>query len=313
MSVAELYQRSYQETLSIVETGGGVDLVFTSPPYCDARTYGEDISWEFKDYQDLGDCIFRALKPGGHCLFNVDAPVRAWRSGMGTERGLMPWRILLDWADRVGFRVVDRLAFARMGLPGAYTGRFRNDWEPLFWFQRPGEGYFDKIPLAGEAAAGNPGITSSRRSDGTLALRIASGWAVEENKKHRGTLWDYGAVGKGQSGAPDIENLNHPARFPLRLAMDVVACFSPPGGTVCDPFLGGGTTMVAALCQERNFTGGDLYGNDEGKSWVECAAEVGVERFGSGNLALFGMEDQHRLRVHFPDREVCYLGDSEDG
>ena len=314
MARADLYQSGYQETLQQVADVGGADLVFTSPPYCDARTYGEDISWGFEDYQELGDCIFQALKPGGHCLFNVDAPVRAWRPGMGTERGLMPWRILLDWADRVGFRVVDRLAFSRMGLPGAYAGRFRNDWEPLFWFQRPGaKGYFDKRVLAERASSGNPGMASSRRSDGTLSPRKATGWAVKEGKKHRGALWDYGAVGKGHSGGTDIEGLNHPARFPLRLAMDVVGCFSAPGSLVCDPFLGGGTTMVAALFQERSFMGGDMFGNDGGKLWVECAAEIAVDRFGSKDLALFGLEDSHSLRVVYQDREVWYMGNTDDG
>ena len=50
--------------------------------------------------------------------------------------------------DVVGFRVPDRLAFGRHGLPGAYPGRFRNDWEPLLWLQKPGaDGYLDRWPL----------------------------------------------------------------------------------------------------------------------------------------------------------------------
>lgn len=38
----------------------------------------------------------------------------------------------------------------------------------------------------------------------------------------------------------------------------LVASFSEPGETVCDPFLGGGTTAVAALSQARNFVGADV-------------------------------------------------------
>ena len=312
MATAHLFQLGFQDTLEEVSRMGGADLIFTSPPYCDARTYGEDISWNFQDYQELGDSIFQALKPGGHCLFNVDAPIREWRPGMGSERGFMPWRIMLDWAERVGFRVVERLAFARMGLPGAYVGRFRNDWEPLFWFQRPGgEGYFDKVPLAGDAVAGHAWSCRSRRSDGTMYVRIASGWAVEEGKKHRGTLWDYGVVGKGHTGASDIEDINHPARFPYRLALDVVQCFCPPEGLVCDPFLGGGTSLVASLFLGRNFVGGDLFGDSDGVPWIEQAARVAEGRFGSGGLALFGMEDMHNLRLVFPDREEWRLGSPE--
>ena len=40
----------------------------------------------------------------------------------------------------------------------------------------------------------------------------------------------------------------------------LVASFSQPGDIVCDPFLGGGTTAVAALAQTRRFIGADIDG-----------------------------------------------------
>lgn len=135
---ATLHHGDYRETLALC--GGAADLVLTSPPYVDARDYGAGVSWDLTDYAALGDAVFAALRPGGWALINVDARVAAWRPEMGSERGLQPWRILLDYADRVGFRVPDRLAFGRLGTPGEYAGRFRNDWEPLLWFQRPGGG-----------------------------------------------------------------------------------------------------------------------------------------------------------------------------
>jgi DNA modification methylase len=38
----------------------------------------------------------------------------------------------------------------------------------------------------------------------------------------------------------------------------LVKTFSQPGDVVCDPFLGGGTTAVAALANSRRFTGCDI-------------------------------------------------------
>lgn len=38
-----------RETLHDVASAGGCDLVLTSPPYDDARTYGNDVSWTFAD------------------------------------------------------------------------------------------------------------------------------------------------------------------------------------------------------------------------------------------------------------------------
>lgn len=300
MAKATVYEADYRVTLGAVEEAGGCHLVVTSPPYCDARTYGNDVSWTLDDYRELGDRLFATLRPGGHCLLNLDAPVRQWRKGMGTERGFHPWKIMLDWAERVGFRVPDRLAFVRHGVPGAYRGRFRNDWEPLFWFQRPGEpGHFDKEAIASESRFGEVqgSLVSNRRVDGSLSYRRPSGWAVENAMTHRGTVWDYGAVGNKMSGAPDVEDAGHPARFPFRLASDAVLCFSPPTGLVCDPFLGGGTTLVAALQNGRDFIGGDRYAREDGTPWAEVAAGVADERYGAGAMAMFGLEDAHDVTL----------------
>lgn len=299
MSNAVLYHADFQDTLKQAQDKGGVDLVVTSPPYCDARTYGASVNWTMADYNRLGDAIFQALKPGGHCLLNMDSPVRKWREGFGSERGFHPWKVMLDWAERVGFRVPDRLCFSRFGSPGEYSGRFRNDWEPLLWFQKPGAvGIFNKHVLAEQAKYPKIHNTSSRRHDGSLRVRYMSGWATEKGLKHRGTLWDYSAVGNGQTGAADLETSDHPARFPFRLVSDIVQCFSNPGSVVCDPFLGSGTSLIASLHHGRDFIGGDLLSRDkDNKPWVNVAAEIAEGRFGAGDLAMFGNPDLHNLTV----------------
>lgn len=48
------------------------------------------------------------------------------------------------------------------------------------------------------------------------------------------------------------------APFPLELPTFFVKSFAPPGGTVCDPFSGSGTTMEAAIGNGRNFIGCDI-------------------------------------------------------
>lgn len=254
---------------------GGVDLVLTSPPYDAARTYGHGVSFTFEDYQALGDGILSALKPGGQALVNLSGPVRDSPRG-GTERSLTPWRVLLDWVDRVGLRSPDVLAYGRMGMPGAYAGRYRQDWEPLLWFVRPGETpYFDKNSIADDAVRGGYANlqANSRHKDGSLSVRSATGWAAEHGKRQRGTLWWYGAVGHGH-GDTELEATGHPARFDFRLAKDVVVAHCPPTGTVCDPFTGSGTTALAAVSLGRSFVGGDLLANDEGVPWATVAERI---------------------------------------
>ncbi|MGA9042617.1 MAG: site-specific DNA-methyltransferase [Terriglobales bacterium] len=50
-------------------------------------------------------------------------------------------------------------------------------------------------------------------------------------------------------------NNDHEAKFPLKLAERVIRLFSSPGDVVLDPFLGSGTTAVAALRHNRQYLG----------------------------------------------------------
>ena len=301
-----LMQADFRDTLAAV--AGQADLVLCSPPYADARTYGMDCNWTMTEYAALGDAVFDALKPGGHALINVDAPVRKWRrlcepcgrmTGAdvcprcggktvdgGTERGFHPWQLQADWAERVGLRVPDRLVFGRRGTPGDTLGRFQCGWEPLLWFQRPGgETWLDKrsIATAGVRPKGQLRHSSKRLKSGGQAR-----FTVEypENSLPD-TLWNYGLTsGNGQSGAPDIDKENHPARWPFKLAEDIIRCFCPPDGLAVDPFLGAGTSCAAAVAHGRRFHGGDLGVRqfDPAKAhldavpWVQVADRVMVER-----------------------------------
>ena len=279
-----LWQADYRVILQNVANMGGADLIFTSPPYCDARTYNNAVDWKLEDYQALGDAVFAALKPGGQCLLNLDAPVREWRKGMGSERGFHPWKVMLDWAERIGFRVPDRLAYGRMGQVGKFSGRFRNDWEPLLWFEKPGaKGYVDPSAIAVAAKPYATRKAKSRQKDGTFShLREKAPPTV----RYPGTLWNYGSITRGHDLLA-LTDTQHPARFSLRLARDVVRVFCPPGGLVCDPFLGSGTTMLASLEFDRRFAGGDAFARmQDDMPWIDVARHVATEHFSQLKLGV---------------------------
>lgn len=254
-----------------------VDLIVTSPPYVDARTpeaYGVSAPWTAQDDRDLGDAMFAALRPGGTAIVVVGSPVRAWRKGHATERGLEPWRWLLDLVDRAGFTCRDHLVYERLGLPGAYTGRFRNDWEPMLWLEKPGGvPTFDKGPLDTPAMAPYMKVSpvTARGASGTTKGRVISGDAAERCVKRRGSVWAYGNVGRSHSAPRVMEDVDHPAAYPLKLATDAVACFSTANDLVVDPFSGRGTTALACKRLGRRFAGGDLGVSKSGEPWADVA------------------------------------------
>ena len=60
---------------------------------------------------------------------------------------------------------------------------------------------------------------------------------------------------------PGESTRNHPAPFPLELAYRLVRMFSFTGDTVLDPFMGTGTTLLAAAHCNRNGIGVELDGS----------------------------------------------------
>ena len=61
-----------------------------------------------------------------------------------------------------------------------------------------------------------------------------------------------------ETGVDNEQNLPHPARYPVRFAEHLISTFSPINGTVLDPFVGSGSTLVAAKKHRRKYIGFDL-------------------------------------------------------
>lgn len=279
-----LLQADFRETLEVV--AGRADLIVTSPPYEDARTYGAEVAWRFEDYQRLGDAVAAALRPdGGQCLMVLGGPVRDFRGDGWTERSLMPYRVLLDWHDRLGLVTPDVYVYVRDGQVGRFKGRQRNNWEPLLWFATPGERTFDALRKRALEPGKKRRKIRGRSADGGVSAE--PGYRTIGSECDAGNVLAYGKVGRGNGGP--TENEGHPARFPYALAADIVACFSNHGDLVVDPFLGSGTSMIAALDGGRRFFGGDLLcRTSDGKPWVDVARDLARDRY--AQLGLFADE-----------------------
>lgn len=285
----DVEHRSFEATLARCEALGGADLIFTSPPYPTAvpgakgaagaptRNYGGDAPRHFlwEDYQRLGDCCYRALRPGGFCIVIVDGPVRTVDKQKGSERSLIAFELAIDWAKRVGFRYVEHEAYLRDAIPGRFHPRRRSGWEPMHVFQRPGAiGFFDQNKV--QVPAQSAGRSRKDRPEGR-------NWAgMRETRKTSLTYAKTRGLTTAitcNAGGPVTNHLSqdseHFAPFTRWIAEVQVLSYSPPGGLVCDPFNGSGTTGTAAAKHGRSFVGGDLGARErDGARW----ADVGRER-----------------------------------
>ena len=221
-----------------------IDLIVTSPPYDGIRKYN-GFSY---DLHATGKEIYRVLKDGGIAAMVIQDQTKNF------GKTLTSFKTIIDWCDNIGFKLFENVIYKKHGAEGAWwTKRFRVDHEymPIFLKgERPQ--YFDKEPLKIPSKHGGKTMTG-------CATRLTNGKTLKSKKvkisekKCRGTLWDYTTCGDG----PKIKHL-HPATFPDKIPYDFIQCFCPSNGIILDPFMGSGTTAVAAKKLKRNYIGFDI-------------------------------------------------------
>lgn len=311
----DIEHRSFEETLRRCEELGGVDLIFTSPPYptekpgaagaagAPTRDYGGDapkhFAWE--DYQRLGDLCYRALKPGGFCIIIIDGPVRILDKQIGSERSTIAFKLAEDWRwtkrqDGLRFRYVEHETYLRDGIPGAQGPRRRSGFELMHVFQRPGgAGFFDRRAILMPATSGRTRSTTptSRSWRGKTTAR-----PCDEIRTTMRCLTTAITCNPGGPVTNDkSQDPQHQAPFTSWIAMVQVLSYSAPGALVCDPFVGSGTTAIAASRSGRSFIGGDLGARvEDGVRWAVVAKERALEAAGQPAATMTKVQHEHRRR-----------------
>ena len=221
-----------------------IDMVVTSPPYDNVRDYkGFSLN-----LSTAGDEMHRVLKDGGVVAMVIQDQTKNF------GKSLTSFRTILDWCDRIGFKLFETVIYRKYGAEGAWWNkRFRVDHEyiPVFLKgERPQ--YFNKEHLKIPSKHGGKTMTGggTRLTNG---IRIPTRSITINPMKCRGTIWEYMTAGDGSRLKHE-----HPATFPNQLPYDFIQCFCPKGGIVLDPFAGSGTTTVAAKNLGRSYIGIDI-------------------------------------------------------
>ncbi len=221
-----------------------IDLVVTSPPYDGLRTYN---GFSF-NLHDTGEQIYRILKPGGICAMVIQDQTKDF------GKSLTSFRTIIDWCDSFGFKLFENIIYHKNGTEGAWWKyRFRVDHEYIPLFLKGGKpAYFNKEPLkipskhGGQIMSGSGNRKTNGQTGETVRREINA-------MKCRGTVWDY-----MMAGDKNPLKRKHPAVFPDQIPKDIITCFCPENGIVLDPFMGCGSSAVAAWVLRRHFIGFDI-------------------------------------------------------
>ena len=223
-----------------------IDLVVTSPPYDNLRTYGGH-SW---DFEGVAQQLWRVIKPGGVVVWVVaDATIDGSETGTSFRQAL---RFM-----EIGFRLHDTMIYEKDSCPFPETNRYYPVMEFMFILSKDKPRVANLIADKPNLCAGQSVATGTQREvDGSLSRVSASRVAPERSVKDfsvRGNVWRY-HVGFGKVAGDKIAH-NHPAIFPESLARDHILSWSNEGDIVLDPFSGSGTTAKMARLMGRQYIG----------------------------------------------------------
>lgn len=223
---------------------GSVHLVVTSPPYYHIKDYGvqgqigygQSLHEYLLDLARVWAEVARVLAPGGRACVNIgDQFARATQFGRykviplhgevtaAFERAGLDYMGAIIWRKKTTMRTSGG-AVVMGSYPYPPNGIVEIDYEFILIFKKPGKRRISK------------------------ELKERARLSKEEWKSLFSGHWEF----------PGERKQGHEAPFPLELPARLIRMFSLPGDTVLDPFLGTGTTALAALSLGRNFVGYEL-------------------------------------------------------
>lgn len=227
-----------------------IELVVTSPPYWTLKRY-EDVEGQLghhEDYEsflvqldDVWKQCYEALVPGGRLVCVVGDVCLSRRKNNGRHTVVPLHASIQEHCRKIGFDNLSPIIWHKIanavyeaeGSGGGFLGKpyepnavIKNDIEFILMQRKPG-GY---------------------RSP-SVATRVLSLISGADHKTWFQQIW---------TGLTGASTRSHPAPYPVELAERLIKMFSFAGDTVLDPFLGSGTTALAAMQSGRNSVGFEI-------------------------------------------------------
>ncbi len=232
-----------------------IDMVCTSPPYDNLRSYGGH-SW---DFEGVASQLVRVIKPGGVIVWVVaDATVN------GSETGTS-MRQALHFKDVCGLLLWDTMVWNKPNPSVPTEQRYYAAWEYMFVLSK-GPPKTTNWLMRRNASAGHS--YSSKSCIGKDDSSYSGKRKTVSAESRRYNVWSIPIGG---------EPISHRAIFPESLAGDHIRSWSNEGDIVLDPFVGSGTTAKAAKILQRRFIGIDV--NEDYCAIARKRLEQGVFEF----------------------------------
>lgn len=249
----KIYNESCLETMSKMDNES-IDLVLTSPPYDDLRTYNKFVTGnktEFNGYsfpfEDIAKELYRITKPGGVVVWVVgDATNKGSETGTSFRQAL--------FFKECGFDLYDTMIYQKTGTPFPQKDRYNQIFEYMFIFSKGKPKTFNPVMKKNITAGAVRNSRKFRNAEGEMIPgfngKPVNEWGVENN------IW---VIRNGMyKSSKDIVAFEHPAIFPEELALKHIISWTLENDLVYDPFMGSGTTAKCSIQLNRNWIGSEI-------------------------------------------------------
>ena len=237
-----------------------MDLIITSPPYNTGKEYEKRSSKE-KYIEDQTSCIAEAVR-----LLSPTGSI-CWQVGNYIEYGeVYPLDILLyPLFKNHGLQLRNRIIWT-FGHGLHCKHRFSGRHETILWFTKTDDYTFNldnvRVPSKYPYKKHFKGPNKGKLSGNPLGKNPSDVWDIPNVKSNH------------------VEKTEHPCQFPVSLAERLVLALTNEGGQVLDPYLGVGSTAIAAIKHGRNAFGCDIY-----QKYIDITRDR-IRKFSAGKLKL---------------------------
>lgn len=232
-----VYPGNCLDLLNIIPNNS-LQLIVTSPPYNIGKEYEKRLRIEVYIEQQaevIKECV-RCLSPRGSIC---------WQVGNYVEKGaIIPLdSILYPIFTKLGLRMRNRMIWHfEHGLH--CKRRFSGRYETIIWFTKSEDYVFNLDPV--RVPQKYPGKKYFK------GPKIGS-YSCNPLGKNPGDLWMIPNVKSNH-----VEKTEHPCQFPVELIERLVLSMSNEDDWVLDPFLGTGTSIIAAIRHKRRGAGAEI-------------------------------------------------------
>ena len=227
-----------------------VDLVVTSPPYDNLRSYNGQKPFTSQDFKAVAQQLLRVLRSGGVIAWVVgDAVIKGSETGISFRQAL--------YFKEIGLNLHDTMVYQKTGFSFPMQTRYQQAFEYMFILSKGRPKTFNPIKDRKNRWAGESIKGTCRKRDGTLIKKHNHGKGKRIGRfGMRTNIWQI-ANGYFKSTLDKVA-YQHPAIFPDKLAHDHIISWSNEGDVVLDPFMGSNT--VGKVCKQlkRRFIGMEI-------------------------------------------------------